>query len=188
MAELKNYIKSYFGIHEEDLAIVATHFTLTTLKKGDFFVKKGHYCTQLSFVKNGLLRIYANAGTKDITQWISTEGSFITDLQSFALEQTARWNIQALSDCELYTITREDYKKLSSEIPKWEEIHNRFITVCFSSLENRIFSHLSMTAEERYEALFKSNPALFNQVPLQYIASMLGMTPETFSRIRNKIS
>ncbi|WP_229239031.1 hypothetical protein [Emticicia sp. C21] len=61
-----------------------------------------------------------------------------------------------------------------------------FIAKCFTMLEDRIFSHLSMTAEERYNFFFQNNKELFNQVPLQYIASMLGMTPETFSRIRRK--
>jgi CRP-like cAMP-binding protein len=61
-----------------------------------------------------------------------------------------------------------------------------FIARCFIMLEDRIFTHLSMTAEERYNFFFENNKELFNQVPLQYIASMLGMTPETFSRIRKK--
>jgi CRP-like cAMP-binding protein len=61
-----------------------------------------------------------------------------------------------------------------------------FIAKCFAILEDRIFSHLSMTAEERYHFFFGNNKVLFNQVPLQYIASMLGMTPETFSRIRKR--
>lgn len=58
---------------------------------------------------------------------------------------------------------------------------------CFTMMEDRIFAHLSMTAEERYQLFFEQNKELFQQVPLQYIASMLGMTPETFSRVRKKL-
>ncbi|HEY5823130.1 MAG TPA: cyclic nucleotide-binding protein, partial [Cyclobacteriaceae bacterium] len=61
-----------------------------------------------------------------------------------------------------------------------------FMVRCFSIMEDRIFGHLSMSAEERYQFFFNQNKELFNQVPLQYLASMLGMTPETFSRIRKK--
>lgn len=188
MTDLKYYIKSYFGVTEEELTEIIAQFTETSLKKGAFFIKTDHYCNQLSFVKSGLLRIYAPSNTKEITQWIASEGSFVTDLQSFTFQQTARWTIQALTDCELYTINRESYRNIGQKIPKWEAVQNRFITQCFTTLENRIFSHLSMTAKERYDTLFESNPSLFNQVPLQYLASMLGMTPETFSRIRNRKS
>ena len=94
--------------------------------------------------------------------------------------------IQALADTELYSITKEDYKLIGDLVPRWHELEKLFIVRCFIILEERIFSHLSMTAEERYHFFYQHNRELFNQVPLQYIASMLGMTPETFSRIRKK--
>ncbi len=108
------------------------------------------------------------------------------DLSSFVFQQTARWNIQALTDCELYAIDRKDYQKISQVIPRWTELEKLFIAKCFTVLEDRILQHLSMTAEERYNQLFNFNKELFNQVPLQYLASMLGMTPETLSRLRKK--
>jgi CRP-like cAMP-binding protein len=73
-------------------------------------------------------------------------------------------------------------------VPKWPEIEKTFIARCFTVLEDRVMTHLSLTAEERYEAFFQYNPELFNTAPSQYLASMLGMTPETFSRIRKKRS
>ena len=97
---------------------------------------------------------------------------------------TARWNIQALTDVELYSINKTDYNKIGKLIPQWYELEKLFIARCFIMLEDRIYSHLSMSAEERYQFFYERNTELFNQVPLQYIASMLGMTPETFSRIR----
>ncbi len=77
---------------------------------------------------------------------------------------------------------------MESLVPKWQVLEKLFIAKCFTVMEDRIFAHLSMTAEERYVSFFEANKELFNQVPLQYIASMLGMTPETFSRIRNKMT
>ncbi|OGS76943.1 MAG: Crp/Fnr family transcriptional regulator [Candidatus Fluviicola riflensis] len=132
------------------------------------------------------MRIYVQTEDKEVTQWISTKGYFVTDLAGFVFETPARWTIQALTDVELFTINRSDYVKLGQLIPKWHELEKLFITRCFIILEDRIFTHLSMTAEERYNFFFENNKELFNQVPLQYIASMLGMTPETFSRIRKK--
>jgi CRP/FNR family transcriptional regulator, anaerobic regulatory protein len=103
---------------------------------------------------------------KEVTQWISTKGYFSTDLSSFIFENPSRFSIQTLVDSELYIITKNDYKKIESIIPKWAELEKLFIIRCFAMLEDRIFSHLSMTAEERYNHFFENNKELFNQVLL----------------------
>ncbi|MBK9732845.1 MAG: Crp/Fnr family transcriptional regulator [Chitinophagaceae bacterium] len=186
MTELEQYIQSYFGINKSDLKQIGSLFRPKYLKKDDYFLKTGARCNKLSFVKSGLLRIYVSTQEKEVTQWISTKGYFVTDLSSFIFNTPARWTIQTLSDSELFTISKEDYNHIGNLIPKWHELEKLFIARCFTILEDRIFSHLSMTAEERYRFFFEHNSEIFNQVPLQYIASMLGMTPETFSRIRKK--
>ena len=186
MTELEKYIQSYFGISQEDLAQVGALFKRQTLKKGDYFLKTGRVCDKLSFIQSGLLRIYVQTPDKEVTQWISTKGYFVTDLASLIFNTPARWTIQALTNIEMYTIDRQGYNSIGNLVPKWHELEKLFIARCFTLLEDRIFSHLSMTAEERYHFFFERNKELFNQVPLQYIASMLGMTPETFSRIRKK--
>lgn len=187
MNELEQNIKSYFGvIRQDDLEIISSLFNLTTIKKGDYFLKTGQICNKLSFIKSGYLRVFMTTESKEVTQWISTQGYFVTDLSSLLFGSPARWTIQALTDSELYTISKTDYAKIGNLVPQWHELEKLFIGKCFTILEDRIFSHLSMTAEKRYEYFFENNKELFNQVPLQYIASMLGMTPETFSRIRKK--
>jgi CRP-like cAMP-binding protein len=186
MTELETYINSYFGIPADGLAQIAGLFKPSVLKKGDHYIRTGGSCDKLSFIRSGTLRIYVTMPDKEVTQWISMQGSFVTDLAALLFETPCRWNIQALSDAALYTIDRKDYKQIGRVVPQWHELEKLFIARCFTVLEERVFSHLSMTAEERYEAFFASNKELFNQVSLQYIASMLGMTPETFSRIRKK--
>jgi CRP/FNR family transcriptional regulator, anaerobic regulatory protein len=186
MNELEQYIKNTFAVTQEDLSKISAQFKKVEIPKGDFFLKAGRLSDRLGFVRAGLMRIYASAGDKEVTQWISTKGYFVTDLSSFVFHTPSRRNIQALTDCEVYTIDREQYQDLDKIIPKWAEIDKLFIARCFIIMEDRIFSHLYMTAEERYNALFEQQPELFNQVPLQYLASMLGMTPETLSRIRKK--
>ncbi len=186
MTELEYYIKSYFGIvDEKSLNTIASLFKISTCKKGDFFLKAWSYCNMLGFVEEGLFRIFATNTDKEITQWISTKGYFITDLSSFVCQNAARWNIQALIDCEVFVIKKKDYDNIKNVVPKWLALEKLFITKCFTSMEDRIFSLLSLSTEERYNLLFSQNPELFNQVPLHYLASMLGMTAETFSRIRN---
>lgn len=186
MTELERHISTYFPVAAHELSIIASAFRPETLEKGDFFLKGGHYAERLSFIRSGLLRIYAPCGDKDVTQWISTEGYFVTDLASLTFGTPARWTIQALTPVELFSITRKEYNDLGKRLPQWHHLEKLFIAKCFTILEDRIFSHLSLSAEERYNQLFETHRELLNQVPLHYLASMLGMSAETFSRIRAK--
>ncbi|MCE6989948.1 Crp/Fnr family transcriptional regulator [Dyadobacter sp. CY323] len=186
MTDLEQYLQTYFDFDQTELGKVAAFFKPEMLKKGDYYLRTGRSCNKLSFVQSGLLRVYVELEDREVTQWISTNGYFITDLSSLVFDKPSRWNIQALTDTAIYTIDKSDYNQLGRYIPKWPQTEKLFIAHCFTTLEDRVFSFLSMTAEQRYNILFESNRELFNQVPLQYIASMLGMTPETISRIRRK--
>ena len=187
MKDFKKLIQEHFGpLTDEELVTIHSYFHEERLQKNDFFTKSDKVCDRLSIVKSGILRVYALSDGKEITHWISTENFLITEVLGFFFDQPNRWTIQAVTDTALLTITKTNYHKLCQEFPKWNAIEKRFIVKCFAMIEDRVFSHLSMTAKERYDLYFEQNRALFNQVPLQYIASVLGMTPETFSRIRKR--
>ncbi len=186
MTELEKYIQTYFGISNDDLAKISSFFYPVWLKKGDFFLKTGHYSERLGFVQSGIIREFVIIDDREVIKWISTKGYFMVDLSSFIFNQTARWNIQALTSCELFVIDKVDYQRIGQVVPRWAELEKLFIAKCFTVLEDRIVQQISMSAEERYGKLYSTNKELFNQVPLQYLASMLGMTPETLSRLRKK--
>lgn len=186
MTELEKYIQNYFAISKDDLGKISSLFRRTTVKKGDYVLKTGMYSGQLGFIQSGIMREFLFVDGKEVTKWILTKGYFVVDLSSFILCQLVRWNIQALTHCELYVIDRMNYEKIAEIIPRWAEIEKITLAKYFSAIEDRIVTHLSMTAEERYRFFFENNRELFNQVPLQYLASILGMTPETLSRLRKK--
>lgn len=187
MTELEQYINSYFGVNGEEMSMIASLFKSATLKKGEFYFHSGGPCEKLCFIQSGYLRLFATVDEKEITQWIGSKGSFLGDMASLMFNTPSRWNIQALVDTDIHTIQKEDYNRIIEMVSRWPEIEKYFLVNCFSFMEGRIFAHLSMSAEERYAHFYNQNKELFNQVPLQYIASMLGMTPETFSRIRKRL-
>jgi CRP/FNR family transcriptional regulator, anaerobic regulatory protein len=186
MLELESYITTYFGVSKPDVPKISSFFRPTTLEKGEYFLKSGKVCNRLSFQSSGIIRVYSRTEDKEVTQWISTKGYFLTDLSGIIFKTPSRYDIQALTDVELYTIHQQDYDEIGRLIPEWHYLEKLLIAKCFTFMEDRIFVLLSMTAEERYNWLFQQNKELFNIVPLQYLASMLGMTPETLSRIRKK--
>ncbi len=186
MTELEKYIQTCFNVTPEEIEKISSFFQPLYLKKGEFFLRSGRHADRLGFMQSGIIREFVQIDEKEITKWISTTGYFVVDLSGFLFHQPARWNIQALTDCELFVIADEDYRSISHVIPRWQELEKLFIARCFTILEDRILTHLSMTAEQRYHQLFHYNKELFNTVPLQYLASMLGITAETLSRLRKK--
>lgn len=190
MTEIANYIETYLGIKPQDFTKIADFFEERHVDKDIYLSHSGRYQANLSFIKKGYVRIFnidPKTG-KEITQWISTPGNIVTDLSSLFFGSPAKWDIQTITECELFTMSIENYKLIGNRIPNWNHLEKLFMAKCFNTLEDRVYSHLSMSSEERYKLFFAMNPDLFNQVPLQYIASMLGMTPETFSRVRKKLS
>lgn len=187
MEQLRNCINNQIQIDKESLESIVSSFEVKTIKKGEFFLRSGRICRKMAFIKSGYLRMYDIADGKEITFWIGSNGKFITSLSSFIFETENFWNIQAVTDCEILVISKEKHFELCKQQPKWLEFDNLLLAHSFALLEKSMFSQLHTTAQQRFENLLKEEPALFNHVPLQHIASMLGITPESLSRLRKNL-
>ncbi|CAG5080678.1 Crp/Fnr family transcriptional regulator [Parvicella tangerina] len=187
MPELINQIENYFDVSGKQALQIEELFKPVILKAGDFYLKECQVHKKLAFVMEGFLRIHRYTESKSVTQWISSPGEFVTDLAVLSFDSPARWNIEAVTDVKLLEMDAKTYAQIDALIPNWPKIEKLFIAKCFLTLEDRIFSFISMSAEERYQMLFDYKKELLNAVPHHYIASMIGMTPETLSRIRKKV-
>lgn len=182
--DLPTLLQTNFRLSPAKATEVAGLFREDELTKGDYFLRRGQTIRKLAFPKTGYLRGWAPAGDKDVTQWIFTPHYFVADLNALFFGTPARWNIQALEKCQLWTLPEENYLRIAEIVPRWETLEKQFLARCFMTLEDRVFGFLSLSARERYEALLSFNPDLFDAVPNHYLASMLGMTAETLSRVR----
>jgi len=159
----------------------------TTLKRNVFLLKEGDYCKNFYFIKTGILRnFYIKDGNEVITNF-TFPSDLTTILRSIILTEPSREYIQAITDCEVYTIPISEYQKIIKKYPKIEKIDAEITQLYAILLEERLFSLQFHTAAERYSLLLEREPLIVKYVPLTFIASYLGITLETLSRIRAKI-
>lgn len=157
---------------------------MKNLERGDFYFRRNHAGPPLGFLLDGYLRSWTEDHDREVTQWVFTPDYFVADLQCLLFDRPARFNVQALTDCRLAVLSSANLARLPELVPDWPKLEKQFIGRCFTALEDRVFTFLALPARERYAMLLEHQPELFNRVPLKYLASMLGMSAETLSRLR----
>jgi len=163
--------------------------TVKKIRKRQYLLQDGDVSKSVAFVEKGALRLYHvnEDGTEQIMRF-ALEGQFITDLYSFLTTEPSVYNIDAIEDAELVLITKsasEELRKLSS---KYQEYIFQVTSEAYVQLEKRLTSIISLTLEERYKDLTANYPDIIQRVPQHMIASYMGLTPETLSRVRKRIS
>lgn len=187
MEQLIRYIKTYSPLgNDAELALHAC-FEKLVLPKNEFLVTEGKICRYLYFLEHGAIRGYYLLDGKEITQWFAFENDFVTSSHSFITGQPAVENIQLLEGCVLWSISKE---KLTSLFNQYHEIE-RLVRIAYEKyylrLEKRFVNAKFKTAGELYENLLQRAPHILERVPLGMIASYLGVSQETLSRIRSKL-
>jgi CRP-like cAMP-binding protein len=183
---IPNYDLSSF-LNEEEIEYSMPFFKHLKLVKGDFLSREGEICTKLAIVKSGILRSFYLKDTEQLTTYFNIEGTIATALRSYLKEVPAYENIQSLTDVELIYIEKKDMNILFEEVPAWNRIVRIVMEFLYVKMEERSISLQYNSASERYLSFLVDFPNVANRIPLQYIASFLGITPETLSRIRKSI-
>ena len=158
------------------------------IRKGDLLLKSGEICASIYLVRKGILRGYVKEGIKDITTWITAEGELVASITSFGLQQPAMENIQAIEDCELIGLKYDDLEYLYDNYPEVNIVGRKILEKYYRDAEERAFIARLTEATSKYKHFIVTRSHFLNRVPLKYIASYLGMTLETLSRIRSKLS
>jgi len=167
----------------------AGHFHSKVLAKNDFFLQQGRISDEYLFLENGCMRSFAyDTEGNDITTNFSTGNQVVFEISSFFNRTASKENIQALTDCSGWFITYRELNSLFHATPEFREFGRHILVRGFSSLKIRMLSMITESAEERYVHLLHSHPEIFVYAPLKNIATYLGITDTSLSRIRRDFS
>ena len=169
--------------------LMKTFFLPKKLRKRQYMLQEGDVCKYVAFVEKGMLRCYKvdEKGVDHIIQF-AFEGWWMSDQYSFLTGEPSQYNIDALEDCELLLLSKPAEEQLMEQVPKMERYFRILLQNNLIATQRRLVSSLSHSAEEKYNELIQSCPTIPQRVPQHMMASFLGITPETLSRIRRRVA
>lgn len=172
-----------------ELEGLKSFFIPKKFRKRQYLLNAGDVCQYITFVEKGLLRSFTadEDGQEHVVQF-AIEGWWITDMGSFVSGEEALYNIEALEDCEVLNLTRPAMDEMMEQHPQMERYFRLLMQNNIVALQRRAVAYMSLSAEEKYLRLMEVYPGIMNRAPQQQIASYLGITPETLSRIRKQVS
>jgi CRP-like cAMP-binding protein len=168
---------------------MAAQFSPKTIQKNKYFLRAQHVSREYFFLEEGLMRAFAHdLDGNEVTTHFYNPGNVVFEVSSFFNRIPSKENIQALTDCSGRVITYEQLNHFFHSIPEFREFGRSILVKGFAALKTRMLSMITETAEERYAHLLQTAPELFQVVPLKYIASYLGITDTSLSRIRKEFA
>lgn len=186
---LAQNIKEKISITDEEFEFTKTLFIPKKLRKRQYLLQDGDVCKYTAFVEKGMLRTFTidEKGNQPILQF-SMEGWWVSDLYSFLTNEPSLYNIDALEDCELLLVTKPNWDLLLEKVPAFERFFRILIQNSLIATQRRLMGSMSETAEEKYTKLINNFPGCIERVPQHMIASYLGITRETLSRVRSQLA
>ena len=181
------HIKSYHSLGSAAMEDLNNRFEEKVLTKSEYLVTEGKTCRHLYFLQQGALRGFYNLEGKEITHWFAFENDFVTSFHSFITQQPSVENIQALEGSILWAISKDSLDELMSRHHEIEKVVRIAYENYYIRLEERFVNAHFATAAERYQNLLQRSPHFIERVPLGLIASYLGISSETLSRIRSQL-
>ena len=165
---------------------IAAVFTEKTIDKNDFYLRSGFPSNEYLFLESGFMRAFTfDPDGNEVTTAFYSNDQVVFEVSSFFTRTTSKESIQAISDCKGWMINYEQLNMLFHTIPEFREFGRFILVKGITTLKQRMLSMINETAEDRYAMLVKTNPEIFQHAPLKNIASYLGITDSSLSRIRS---
>ncbi|UUF13893.1 MULTISPECIES: Crp/Fnr family transcriptional regulator [Flavobacterium] len=185
---MKSIFQAIQDFSAEELSLLDDLITFRTLKKGELLLTEDQVCNEIVFIKKGILRsFFLNHKGDEITNCFAFENEFMASFASFITEEKAEESIQALAETELQILDRKGLEKLYQSSINWQETGRKLTELEFVNLHKRMVSFQKLSGAQRYEELYKNHQKYIQLIPLQYLASYLGVTPRHLSRIRKAV-
>ncbi len=188
MEALINYLLRFGQLNAQQIELIKSKAQPTELKKDGYFSEAGKIPRRVAFIEEGILRVsYYNSAGEDITKYFIDENNFAVDINSYTQRIPSSEYVQAVTDCRLIVFSRETLDELSATIISWDGIINQITAKSLVDKVNRLSPMLNEDAKVRYLNFLEKFPQLANRVPLSLLASYLGITQSSLSRIRKSI-
>jgi len=182
---LKTYFSHNFETTTTEIEQVVSAFKEKIVKKNEILISKGDICRYAYFVCKGSVRAYfIDDDGQEATRYIATENQFITTIHAFISQTPTNEFIEATEQAELLQISYNDFKKIIEETTLARDLYNKQLEVAYSTNHWRLESFLKMSAKQRYDFLLQTNPAFIQRLSNKIVASYLGITQESLSRIK----
>lgn len=184
---LRRYFSSKINLSEDEMAMILDAFHEKKLRKRQYLLQEGSVSKQIAFVTKGCLRLY-RVDEKDIEHIVqfAFENWWMSDRESYVTGMPSNYHIDAIEDSEVLLCEIDTFNQLGKSVPSLGELMQSLQSKNFVSVQRRINAALSYTAEQKYQELLTYQPEIIQRVPLNMVASYLGITRETLSRIRNQ--
>jgi CRP-like cAMP-binding protein len=186
LKHLFTLLPTQFHLSAEVLEALENIFVQRNAIKNELLIEDGQTCRHLYFLEKGCIRGFANIDGKEVSQWFGFENDFVTSFRSFITRSASREYIQVVEDSVLWCISKDQLDTLLEKFPELEKLVRLIYEQYYIRLEDRYSNAHFKSAAERYDDLLEYSPHILERMPLGYIASYLGISAETLSRIRGK--
>ncbi|MFT3935676.1 MAG: Crp/Fnr family transcriptional regulator [Chitinophagaceae bacterium] len=184
---LINKMKQYTQLSKSDIAVIESLFYKKTLQKGEYFLQEGKICRELAFINNGLVCYFVNNDAAEVVHNFAIENEFICNYDSLINKTISHKNIMALETTELLCISVDKLQQLYDKLSNGEKFGRLLMEDVYTDAIKHIISFYTHSPQQRYNAFVESRKELLQRVPQYYIASYIGIKPQSLSRIRRKL-
>lgn len=185
LAQFQKYLVDKIPLSTDELLLIESVTKIKRLRKKQFLLQQGDVWKYNAFVNRGFLKTFSiDANGKEHIMNFSPENYWTGDRESLTNQTPSDFNIDAIEDSEVVLINKEDFEMLCLKMPHFNNLVNSILQKSFIVSQNRIHANISLPAEEKYQNFLNKFPMLINRIPQHMIASYIGITPETLTRIR----